>query len=65
MDASDDRAIVVGRRPFSGPLILATAGEVYIDDTGHDVEVRVPEDWKGGQPAAPMIIMPLDSGTGR
>ena len=65
MDASDTRALVVGRPPHSGPLVLATAEEVAIDDTGHDVEVRIPDDWKVGQPAAPMIIMPLASGASK
>ena len=65
MDAGDFLAVVVGEVPYHGPLVLASPDEVDIYDTGHDVEVRLPEDWKSGQPAAPMIIMPLDGGPGK
>jgi len=65
LHGSDLSAVVVGQVPHRGPLILAAADEITIDDTGHDVEVRVPDGLRGGAAGAPMIIMPLDFRQGR
>jgi hypothetical protein len=65
MDGGDVSALAVGRPPQTGPLELASLDEVLIDDTGHDVEVKVPQDLRPGQSVGPMIIMPLDVTAGR
>src|SRR5262245_54111645 len=41
MDAADIPALVVGEPPVRGPLLLASAADVTVDDTGHDVEVVI------------------------
>jgi anti-sigma factor RsiW len=56
MNWGDVPALVVGQPPMHGPFILASAGDVVVDDTGHDVEVVVPAEQEG----APMIIRPQD-----
>jgi hypothetical protein len=65
MDAADLAALIVGRPPYQGPLVLASVEDVFIDDTGHDVEVRVSGDFRVGPSSPPMLIMPLDGGAGR
>jgi hypothetical protein len=65
MDAADILALIVGRPPHQGPLVLASADEVFVEDTGHDVEVRVSADFRAGPSSPPMLIMPLDNGPGK
>jgi hypothetical protein len=65
MDAADLFALIVGRPPHEGPLVLASVEDVFVDDTGHDVEVRVSADPRMGPSSSPMLIMPLESGSGR
>ena len=60
MDGSDVPFLIVGQPPVRGPLIPVLAGDVTIADTGHDVEVFIPDANLAGQAAPPMIIMPLD-----
>jgi hypothetical protein len=56
MDGGDIRALVVGQPPMHGPFLLASAGDVTVDDTGHDVDVVVPNEQQGGA----MIVWPQD-----
>jgi hypothetical protein len=60
MDGGDVRALVVGQPPMHGAFVLASAGDITVDDTGHDVEVVVPEEQAGGH-NGPMIVRPQDS----
>jgi hypothetical protein len=59
MDAGDVGALVVGDPPVQGPLELASAEDVTVDDTGHDVEVIIHEPDQPGAPP-PMMMVPLD-----
>jgi hypothetical protein len=59
MDAGDAGALVVGDLPVQGPLELASAEDVTVDDTGHDVEVIIRDPDRPGSPP-PMIMVPLD-----
>jgi hypothetical protein len=65
MDAADLRALVVGQPPHRGPVELVSVDDVLIDDTGHDVEVRVTDTLRSGPTSSPMIIMPLEGLAGR
>jgi hypothetical protein len=56
MDGGDERALVVGQPPVHGPFLLASAGDVTVDDTGHDVDVIMPPDQGSGA----VIIMPQE-----
>ncbi len=60
MDAGDVGALVVGRLPVLGPLVLASAADIIVDDTGHDVDVVIDDVELPGHAAPPMIIMPLE-----
>ncbi len=61
MDAGDVPALIVGEPPVRGPLMLASAQDVTVDDTGHDVEVVVPDPDLPSQRTAPMMMVPLDT----
>jgi hypothetical protein len=60
IDGGDLRALVVGEPPVNGPLVLASAEDVTIDDTGHDVEVVMPGLGSSGKANVPMFMAPLD-----
>jgi hypothetical protein len=62
MDGGDVRALVVGQPPVHGPFVLASAGDITVEDTGHDVEVVVPEEQSGGH-NGPMIVRPQEAPT--
>jgi hypothetical protein len=59
MDGGDTGSLVVGQPPMHGAFILASADDVTVIDTGHDVEVVVPEELPGGH-NGPMIVRPQD-----
>jgi hypothetical protein len=59
INAADVSALVVGRPPVTGPLVLASAGDVTIHDAGNDVELIRPEENPEG-PSAPWIWAPRD-----
>jgi anti-sigma-K factor RskA len=60
MDAGDVGALVIGDPPVQGPLELASAEDVSVDDTGQDVEVIIREPDQPGSPPPPMMMVPLD-----
>jgi anti-sigma factor RsiW len=62
IDAGDVGALVVGRPPVQGPLVLASADDVTVHDTGRDVNIVTPEAAPPNQPARPMIMVPADPG---
>jgi hypothetical protein len=55
VDRGDYDALVVGVPPLRGPIQLASAEDVFVADTGHDVEVIRPEE---GQAGGHMIVWP-------
>jgi hypothetical protein len=57
LDFGDYGALVVGVPPLRGPIQLASADDVFVADTGHDVEVIRPEE---GQPGGKMIVWPSE-----
>jgi hypothetical protein len=65
IDAGDAGALVVGRPPVQGPLVLASADDVTVDDSGRDVNIMNPEPPPPNQPAGPMIMVPADPPQGR
>lgn len=70
MDGGDLGALVVGEPPVKGPLTLASADEVTVDNSGHDVQIvrPTPEHHPPGpQPHdhRPMLIMPTDPSQGK
>jgi anti-sigma-K factor RskA len=60
MDAGDIGALVIGDPPVQGPLELASAEDVTVDDTGQDVEVIIRDPDQPGSPPPPMMMVPLD-----
>jgi anti-sigma-K factor RskA len=60
MDAGDIGALVVGDPPVQGPLELASAEDVTVDDTGQDVNVIIRDPDQPGSPPPPMMMVPLD-----
>jgi len=65
MEGGDVGALVVGEPPVQGPLTLASADEVTVDNSGHDVQIvrPTPEPHPGSHSrheAPPMFIMPTD-----
>ena len=65
IDGGDVGALVVGRPPVQGPLVLASADDVTVHDSGRDVDIVNPEPPPPNQPAGPMIMVPADPGPGR
>jgi hypothetical protein len=65
IDAGDVAALVVGRPPVQGPLVLASAGDVTVHDSGRDVDIVNPEPPPHNQPAGPMFMVPADPGSAR
>jgi anti-sigma factor RsiW len=70
MDGGDLGALVVGEPPVKGPLTLASADEVTVDNSGHDVQIvrPTPEHHPSGPQRhehQPMLIMPTDPSQGK
>jgi hypothetical protein len=57
LDFGDYGALVVGVPPLRGPIQLASAEDVVVAETGHDVEVVRPDE---GQPGAKWMVVPSD-----
>jgi anti-sigma factor RsiW len=60
MHADDVKALVVGQPPVQGPLEVASADDIQVQDTGFDVEVVIPESDQPGGPAPPTMMVPLE-----
>jgi len=62
MDAGDVPALVVGEPPRKGVLVMASADDVTVHESGEDVEVHMPDAKDQGSPAWPLVLVPADPG---
>jgi hypothetical protein len=58
MDAGDVSSLIVGEPPRKGALVMASADDVTVHESGEDVEVHMPDEKDQGSPAWPLILIP-------
>jgi hypothetical protein len=55
---ADTDLLVVGRPPLTGPVVLASAGEVHLDSVAKDTDGMMPPPMAPG-PNSPMLVVPV------